>query len=211
MKNSFFILVSLLFLTLNANCQEPEKKEANSIYLVCRGTKSKINIVARDFNLKDSLLTHIGIGFIEDNQFLVYNVSNFKKNTNGSSLIKESLESFVNLDDIVYYSVWKIQSNEEEINKLKTIVSEFEKRTINFDYSFELKEDDYYYCSEFVYEVLKKLNSSKYNFSPTTITLNSFYSKALKKEKFDYIPVDFFLTDNLFKKVEERQYKITVK
>ena len=206
MKTFTFFFITFFYFCFVCTSQELNKIDKNAIYLVCRSTKSKLNIVARDFNVKDSLITHIGIAYLENNELKVYNVSNFKTNKSGSSLVSEKLESFLDIKDIVYFSIWRIQSNEEELNRLKSILSEFEKRTIHFDNSFELKDDNYYYCSEFVYLILKKLDSSKYNFSPITITLNSFYSKALRTEKFIYIPVDFFQLENVFEKMNEKKY-----
>jgi len=39
---------------------------------------------------------------------------------------------------------------------------------------------------------LKELNPEKYDFTPIKKELNLFYSKALKRNTFEYIPVDFF-------------------
>jgi len=198
----FFLLVFLQF----SYCQEFKNEDRNSIFLICRGTKSKQNIVAKDFNLKDTLITHIGIGFIKDEELVVFNVSNFKTDEKGSALISESYASFVNLTDITYSSIWKIKSDEKEIAKLKSTLEEYSKNKIRFDNFFILDESNDYYCSEFIYTVLKKVNRNKFNFNPINKKLNTFYSNALHRKEFLYIPVDFFQSFNVFEKFYEKKY-----
>jgi uncharacterized protein YaaR (DUF327 family) len=160
-------------------------------------------MIAEDFNLKDSLITHIGLGYVEKDSLVVFNVSNDKKNSNHSSLLRESLNSFINQDGITYYSVWEYKTNASAMDKFKSVIAEYLKRRIDFDYSFKMNKDNELYCSEFVSEVLSKTDAKKFHCLPTTKKLNPFYSRALHRETLEYIPVDFFTKFNVFTKVYE--------
>lgn len=202
----FNLLVFLL--CQNIFSQKTREKDINAIYLVCRSSQSKKSVIAEDFNLNDSLITHIGLGYVEKDSLVVFNVSNDKKSIDNSSLLRESLNSFIYQEGISYYSVWEYKTNALEINKLKKIIAEYLKRRIDFDYSFKIGKDKHseLYCSEFVYEVLSKTNRKKFYCLPETRKLNLFYSRALHREILEYIPVDFFTKFNVFTKIYEQHF-----
>lgn len=182
------------------------KQNSQSLFLVCRSTKSKQQIIATDFNLKDSLITHVGLGIIENEILQVVNVSNFKLNVNKSALIKESFSSFIDLKDISYVSIWKLEISKKQLIKLKIILNSYSSKIIKFDNFFVLDEKNELYCSEFVFKVLQELNSNKIKFEPIRKELNDFYAKALRRKHITYIPVDFFLTIPKIKKIYEKNY-----
>ena len=184
------------------NSQILFKKDA--IYIFARSTEHKVNIIAEDFNLQDKQITHIGIGYFENDSIKIFNVSNFETDEKGSALISESYASFVDLSDVTYSSIWKLKSDEKEIAKLKSILEEYSKDKIKFDDFFILDESNDYYCSEFIYRVLKKVNRNKFGFNPINKKLNAFYSNALHRIEFVYIPVDFFQSFTIFEKVYEK-------
>lgn len=170
----------------------------SSIYIVGRSTEHKLNIIARDFNLKNPSLTHIGIGLLQDSSFKIYNISNYLLNDKGSALIVENIRNFVDLDDIQYYSIWERKTTIEKIEILKEELKYYLKKKIIFDEEFKL-DNDSLYCSEFVYLLLKKIFPNDFNSVPASKKLNLFYSRALKREYLEYIPVDFFQTKKDFK------------
>lgn len=71
-------------------------REDTSIYIFNRSTDLKRDYIAKDFNQIDTLSTHIGVGLKTKGGYIIYNVSN-EKIINGSALIVESLESFINV------------------------------------------------------------------------------------------------------------------
>lgn len=189
-----------------ANCTYSQTKLAkdNEIFIVCRSTKNKQNIIAKDFNLKDSLTTHIGLGIKTTESMLIYNVSNVKKSNNGSALLIEDLDGFLNVDDIKAYSIWSIKIDDKtKIEKLKDLIKKHLKSKIVFDYEFSLNnEENKLYCSEFVYNMLT-LSGIIERTNPSVKVLNQLYSKALKKNELEYIPVDFFQIIEGFQLVNE--------
>lgn len=174
------------------------KLTENNIYIVGRSTKYKQNIIAKDFNIKDSLLTHIGLGLLEDEVLKIYNVSNYLLNDFDSSFIVEDLESFINVSSLTYYSIWEKESTAKNIARLKKILNSYINTVITFDDDFIL-ENKGLYCSEFVYLVLKQIDVLNVKLTPRTKKLTPFYSRALRRDYLEYIPVDFFQEYDDFK------------
>lgn len=83
------------------------------------------------------------------------------------------------------------------------VLRTYEEIDVTFDYNFTLKKDSQLYCSEFVYHVLNDVDDLRFSFEPKNIKLNQFYASVLKREYFEYIPVDFFQTLGIFIKIEE--------
>ncbi len=177
--------------------------EKNAFYLVCRSTKTKKHIIAKDFNVTDTLVTHVGIGFISNEGLSIFHVSNDKKNSRNSSLIKENLKQFLSDKQVSYYSIWQYKLDANLVKELKKNVNKTHTNNVEFDYSFDL-DNNKLYCSEFVYKVLRDFGKQKFKFSTKVKSLNPFYTMALKRSKLKYIPVDFFIKDSNFKKVYEK-------
>ncbi len=177
-------------------------QEDTSIYVFNRSTDLKRDYIAKDFNQIDTLSTHVGIGLKTKEGYIIYNVSN-EKIINGSALVVESLESFIKVDNINSYSIWKVKLKRKEFLKFKKILRAYEEIDVTFDYNFTLKKDSQLYCSEFVYHVLNDVDDLRFYFEPKNVKLNQFYASVLKREYFEYIPVDFFQTFGIFIKIEE--------
>lgn len=198
----------LFFLLISVSALSQENFEENCIYIFTRSTTSKKGFIAEDFNIRDSLSTHVGIGFFKKENFVVYNVDNVKKSKYKSSLIREDYPSFVNLNDIHYSSIWKYQVDTSKMNQLFDVLKSFESKNISFDKEFKLDNSSTnLYCSEFVFIVLEKLALTK-SFSPIKKNLSGFYKNILKQSSLEYIPVDFFLELNYFELVKEKFYNL---
>lgn len=183
--------------------QNNKIEEKNAFYVVCRSTKTKKHIIAKDFNVRDTLITHVGIGFIDNEGLSIFHVSNDKKNLRNSSLIKENLKQFLSDKQVSYYSIWQYKLDAKLVEEIKKSVNKIHANNVEFDYSFDL-DNNKLYCSEFVYKVLRDFGKQKFKLSTKVKSLNSFYSMALKRDRLKYIPVDFFIKDSNFKKVYEK-------
>jgi hypothetical protein len=197
-----FTIIFLIFFINEIKSQEV----INSIFIFTRCTGLKVEYIAKDFNIIDTLSTHVGIGLKVNNEYKIYNVSNDVKIQN-SSLICENLESFINLEDIKYYSIWELNVNNIEMKMISEIFDEYNKLKIDFDFDFNIQNDNKFYCSEFVYDVLQKINSKKFYYIPLKKDLNQFYQRILNRSNLEYIPVDFFREMDLFKKIDESYLK----
>lgn len=203
MKSKIIILVLFYHLTF---LLQGQSFHDNTIYIFTRSTQLKASYIAQDFNLRDSLSTHIGIGLKINGEYQIHNVTN-ESTLSDTALICDNLKSFIEIDGIKYYSIWELKSSPEEIEILTDILKSYSESVINFDYEFLLEENNALYCSEFVRNTLEKLNSQKFSFKPVKKELNSFYEVALNRVHFEYIPVDFFMVFNDFKLVENKYYQ----
>ncbi len=189
-----------------ANCFAQKKKDIdsinkqihlkeNKIYVFCRGTTAKSGLIAHEFNLADTNITHVGLGFYSDKKISIYNVTD-----NGSSLknalMVDSLGSFISSNDVYFLSVWECDNTLTEFEKFKTGLLENEKRKIVFDAFFNINNDDTLYCSEFCVSILNAVNNKRYHFKPRELLLNNrLYEDYLQRKIFRYYPVDFFETN----------------
>lgn len=198
----------MVIISINYAQNENLKMEClnnDSVYIVCRSTSNKKNIIAKDFNIKDTLITHVGLGLYLRGEMKIYNVSINKKNKMGSSLIKESISEFKNIKDITYISIWKKCISKIQLKNLKKDLKSYENKVIDFDSNFKLIEEDLsLYCSEFVYLLLKKSGILNIDYSPQKKKLNGMY-KTILGENFEYVSVDFFQLNENFKKVFENK------
>ena len=191
----------LFILADNSRCQTYSE---NKIYLVGRGTLSKKKLIGDGFNLKNNNLTHIGIGVFDNNEMMIYNVS-VNKSENGSSLIIENLDDFIDINDIFYLGIWYYECNKKQFQEFKSILNNYKMRKIHFDKKFEVKNDNELYCSEFVIEVLNKTNI--FNFKPYKKNLKKIIKEFLNIDKLTYYPVDLFLTNNKIKQLYVQEIK----
>ena len=194
------ICLILLLLTIESNCQNNIKWSNKMIYFVCRGTSHKVGLIAKEFNLKDSSLTHIGLGIFINDSLKIFNVSNDEKDKKNSNLLCQSFEEFANVQNIVTLRIYKKKVSRNKRKKIIYSLGNFNNKQIVFDYAFSLKNEDSLYCSEFILKILNLSdvikNLSKFE---NMKKLSEFQKFVLKKDYLLYIPVDFFF---LLKKVK---------
>lgn len=202
----FFLMLLFSVNSISQNTIKNLKFANNTIYVFCRGTKTKSGLIARKFNTKDRQITHVGIGFVENKVLKIYNVIDC--DSSKTALVIDNLKSFV-CDRAYYLSVWMCKNNPQEFLKLKEACHNYCHRKVYFDYSFNLNEnDDILYCSEFCSRVLKMINSEKFKFQPKKMKLESFYKAVLRRDELIYYPVDFFQDNKNFSKIFETNFNI---
>lgn len=182
------------------------KLSADHIYIFCRATYSKAGLIAHGFNYTDTNITHIGIGFIKNNRVLIYNVTD---NIAGETALQvDSLGSFAAPGEVYYISIWECDNTPEELERARQICAAASTRSIFFDASFTIADDDTLYCSEFCAAVLKAVNPCKFRYSLRLLVLrNALYKSFLQRKMLLYYPVDFFQQDDRFKKIFECRIK----
>lgn len=186
-----FILISLYsYSQTDINCNK------TSIYKVARGTNAKNDIVSKRFNLKNKNITHIGLGICNRDKIKIYNTFPF---TNKEFRI-DTLNSFFGVRDVFYKAIWKLNIGNKKIRKLKKTLKSF--KNLSFDYKFDLNNNNAMYCSEFVAKMLNYIDGLDFN-----PTLCSKPPKAIikKGQNFYYFPVDFFITNNKFNIIFEKE------
>jgi len=174
-----------------------------SIYMLCKGTKSKMPIVARQFNYEDTNSTHVGIGLVINGKLVIYNMVNTSREI---ALRQDSMGSFLQDETVFYFSIWKANGTQLELKRLRSFIEKKVNSRPGFDNMFDLNNgDQLLYCSEFCLKALIAANKKKYSFQPRVISLeNQLFENILKRKILKYMPVDFFQRSTYFKKLYEQ-------
>ena len=188
----------ILFLFIISFSSYSQVFKKNAIYFVGRGTLSKKELIGDRFNKYNKQLTHLGLGIVINDTLMIYNVSS-DKIINKSALIVEKVSNFKNVNDIFYFGIWEYQCDKKTINDIKKELISIQKEQIIFDRKFILNDDNNLYCSEFVYNITKKIKG--FDIKPNTIELNKIEKQILNVEKLSYISVDYFLSNKDVKEI----------
>lgn len=185
------------------------KFQAEKLYMIARGTKSKQGIISKNFNSADTNITHIGLAYYElpTRKLKIYNISTEKKLKN--ALVVESIEEFVSPKDIFYLGIWECSLKKSQFLKVKKVLSGYERRLITFDYDFDLQNaDSSLYCSEFCWNILNSVSTGQFSYKPKTkLVTNSFFKNVIGRDTLTYVPVDFFMSFSGFRKMKENKTK----
>ncbi|MEZ4793801.1 MAG: hypothetical protein R2783_10150 [Gelidibacter sp.] len=176
----------------------------NYLYIAYRGTKTKQGFFARDFNINDTLSSHVGLLLYCNNDWYVYNVNDFKDGL--SDFRKQKIEEFYDLEEerILSASFWKIEGIDSlNRNKILKKLEKYEKMTIQFDRYFTLDNPKKIYCSQFVCNILEQTDSVKFRFDTRRRKLKGIYKSYFRKDTLEYYPVDIFQTNAHIKKIKE--------
>ncbi|MBN2868963.1 MAG: hypothetical protein JXK08_09845 [Flavobacteriaceae bacterium] len=176
-------------------------------YLVFRGTKSKEGFFARDFNINDSLSSHVGfLSYVNDN-WVVFHVSNFKNKI--SDLKKDCLDQFFEPknEEVFYGSLWEITVSDNFKNRVVKEIENFESKKVIFDKSFSLNDSTKLYCSEFIVKLLEKSDSINFKFNTHNRQLKGIYKTYFRKDSLKYYPVDVFQDNKRINLIREFYFK----
>ncbi len=172
------------------------KQPEHHIYFVGRASLQKSALIAKEFNLADTLISHVGIGIQEREGLVIFHVEDKPNN----ALVKSTLPEFVRNQEF-YYCVYALPVSKEEIGKLKNILANH--KPVEFDNQLMLGNQALY-CSEFCFNVLISLDPQKFRFIPVTKLIeNPFIASYLGRKSITYVPVDFFIGYPGLKKVSE--------
>ena len=178
--------------------------DKNKVYLITRTTNSKPSAIAKFFNIKDTISSHIGIGIVRNGTIRIYHVIDARPKDK-TDLQVHSLQEFLGMHpetpEVSYFSIWESKSEVPSAQLLESL-KELSKRSIVFDYEFDLNNQKFY-CSELCAYILN--TAAEFDFQPRRKSLNGFFKDVLKRETLEYFPVDFFLEDSKFVKIYEEE------
>lgn len=173
----------------------------STCYLIATGNRSKTALIAGQFNLKDSISTHVGIVMKVDGKSTVFHVTDGKTEYNAFRI--EPLDTFLSADHVYYASLWRIRLPTDDYDSIVTALEEFKSASIRFDFDFETGNGNSLYCSEFCAAVLMQSGDLNLHFRPVRKELPEFYRSVLKRDHLVYYPVDFYQNSTSFLKVFE--------
>ncbi|MES2778120.1 MAG: hypothetical protein V4722_28350 [Bacteroidota bacterium] len=181
------------------------KAHKDDVFILCRGTRLKTSIISRQFNLSDSAINHVAVGFVENDQLLIFNVSDLT--IGNSAITKETLKTFVQSSDVYCLSIWRLKTNRQSLEYFKKSCYDLFAKKIVFDAQFNLRDDDTLYCSEFSARMLNTILNEKDAFIPQKKVLNkAFYIAYLQRQLLTYYPVDFFLSNKNVQLLYKEQF-----
>lgn len=184
---------------LCANPHTPAENNlpAHHVYFVARASLLKSPLIATRFNILDSLISHVGLGIVDEKDLKIYHV----EDRPGNALVVNSLKEFIS-DDSFYYCIYALPLSQKEEITLKQILRQH--KAVKFDKQILLKNESLY-CSEFCERVLEKTNFGRFHTKPVRrVVSDPFVRSFLHRSQITYIPVDFFLFYPGIKKVESR-------
>src|SRR5690606_21737124 len=111
--------------------------EANQLYLVCRGTKSKSGLISNEFNLSKNNISHVGIGYMKDSLLYVAHISN-EKQRGKTGLTIDKAYNYILDSEVYHFSLWKINLTYSEFIKAIKVIDDLKKDSIHFDFDFRL-------------------------------------------------------------------------
>lgn len=195
-KYLFLLICCVIFVSCtysNNSIINFETLNKEKSFIIFRGTKTKQGFYARDFNIKDTLSSHVGLlMFKKGIGWRVFHVSDY--NDIVTDFREMSIVSFLNEEEkITSASVWEV--NISKRIKLLNELESYHSKKIIFDKYFSLKDSTRLYCSEFVCNVLKKVDSSKYNYPFEQRELKGIYKTYFRRDTLKYYPVDIFQFD----------------
>ena len=220
MKHFILLLFICPFVFSNTSCSTEDQRgmEEPSIYtqfaklnasegklfLVLKGTKSKVSQLIQSFNGHHPLASHVAIGLVEEGEFTIYHVD-VERSERGDNFFRESIDQFFTskVNHLTYLGIWEVDLNSDQsvIDALAEIKG-IEKELVRFDYQF--KENENLYCSEFIVQVLESLKRESFQFTPRKKFLeDELHRMIVKSDTLEYYPVDFFLEMEKIKPVLE--------
>lgn len=197
MTKYFITIMSLLIIVIFSLHNPPSlyskiksiKFDNKSIYLVQRGTTGKLGNIAKDFNIQNKYASHLGIGFLQNNSFIIYHLY-VTKNEKQKYLYIETIDEFIKPKDLNYLSVWKLKDiDNNKFSQIKNTLINSEKENIDFDFDFH-ENNKKFYCSEYIVSELKKNNIEIMANHQKKIM--GMVRRMLKRDKINYFPVDGF-------------------
>ncbi|WP_438988812.1 hypothetical protein [Polaribacter sp.] len=204
----FFVILNLFFISScaykNDFTFDDKILVKDSIYLVFRGTKTKQGFFARDFNIIDSLSSHIGIALYYKKRWRVFHISDY--NDNFSDIRSHPTNVFFNIkkEKINYISLWGVKKlSATDVSRVKEDIIGYESKKVKFDKMFALDNKNKLYCSEFVNNVFTSLDSVKYKIPLTKRKLSGIYKQYFQKDTLIYYSVDSFHSNLQFYKIKE--------
>jgi len=120
--------------------------------IICRLSGRIWSLFIRDLSPAEKRFSHLGIVRIRNNAVTVINAEGLQE---GDDIVSEvSLEKF--LEPALSAGIFRLHNIDTSL--ISDTAMEFTGRP--FDWKFDMDEDEYIYCTELLYVVLKKLDPS---------------------------------------------------
>ena len=136
-------------------------------YVVLRMGMGADSRLLAQFNRKNKSYSHCGIVMVEDGQPYVYHSIGGEDNPD-ARLRRDPAKLFFSPRYNSALAVIKYDMSDNEVNKLRRVVSTYYRQRPKFDMKFDLETDDKLYCAEFVYKALNRATGDSTYIRPTS-------------------------------------------
>ena len=114
----------------------------------------------RDFSQQEKLYSHSGIALMTDGIMYVY--SNMAGDLNPDEVMRrDDVDSFLTPANNVAAGVYRYDLSNEELEKLKNIVSDHYTNKLQFDMNFDLSTDNKMYCAEMIAKSVEQATANR--------------------------------------------------
>src|SRR4030095_3357447 len=152
--------------------------------LILRCGNDYASYTLRDFSQQEKLYSHSGIALMSDDTMYVY--SNMAGDINPDEIMRrDNIDSFITPVNNVAVGVYRYDINNEELQRLKTIVNDYYTSKLQFDMNFDLTTNNKMYCAEMIAKSVEQATGNRISFSKSLITpgLKEKYLKKLLEKK----------------------------
>lgn len=163
--------------------------------IIVRTADNRESNFLRNFSDKDKTFSHAGVAFKNGDSLFVYNAVGAGLNPS-KELMKEPYVDFCYTKDksrkgcgIFRYPSLTIAEKEAFKNQIFTYYAQ----KIKFDTAFNLKDDEYMYCSEMIAKAFKKATKNRINIPITTKLqqeINMMDDRKIATPSFEYYAMD---------------------
>lgn len=120
--------------------------------LIFRSGSGFISDIARNFSTTDKRFSHVGMVYIENNQtYIIHTLDDELKKIKHT--VQEPFKNFLN--DALTWKIYKLPITQKERFWLDFNIKREVKDAKPFDYHFDLKNNQNYYCTELIWSLLK--------------------------------------------------------
>jgi hypothetical protein len=179
--------------------------------LVTRSDDDFESLALQNFSQTDRSFSHSGIAFKEGEDVVVYHSMTGKENPAGTCR-RDPFDSFVNPLEKTALGIFRYDLKETEKERFHQLMMGYHQAKIPFDISFNMEKDDSLYCSELVYQALKKATQLRIVL-PTTI-LKNFRPKIVGHrynqvffKRYEYISIDNLYLNPFCKEITRLKYR----
>lgn len=163
--------------------------EEDTVYLVFRFTDSKGGILAREYNIGNENVSHVGLGILSDNKLIIYHTDT-ELSQRGDNLFIQTLDEFTDREDLKSLKIMKLKNiNFDDLFIIKNNLKKSLEKPLYFDMEFLLGNNKFY-CSEYVTDILGNTNI----YYKHKKSLSGIAREFLKRDTLIYYPVDSYNT-----------------
>jgi len=199
---AFLLLIVVVFLSMNYSNDKITRveniicdstlKSGDLVFRKGRSAVSQVVLLAD----KESSYSHVGIVFIENNNYYIIHTTPDESESGIDYVIKEKVSDFFSSEKASRGSVYRLKKQfANSANSASLFANTFFEKRIIFDDEFDLESEDKMYCTELVWKAYQKVGIDLIQGNFETISLpfiNDFIVMPSSLLNSDYLEEIYF-------------------